>query len=141
MPSIVQTLVNDLRLVALGPVRPTRPEFDHHIAQALAWEPQVRCVLVSVADGGALDAQERVALAKAGLLMKPCAVLVSSQLTRSILTAVRWLGGAMSAFAPSDLDRACEHLEVTRAQRPAVRIQLNVLMASLELGRGAPKPR
>jgi hypothetical protein len=141
MPSIVQTLVNDLRLVALGPVRPTRPEFEQHIAQALAWEPQVRCVLVSVAEGGALEAQERVALAKAGLLAKPCAVLVKSPLTRSILTAVRWLGGAMSAFAPDELERACEHLEIARAQRPAVRAQLHVLSTKVAPERSAPKPR
>jgi hypothetical protein len=131
MQSIAQALVKDVRLVALGPVRPTRPEFDDHIAQALAWEPRVRCVLVSVGDGGSLDAKERVALAKAGLLAKPCAVLVSSPLTRSILTAVRWLGGAMSAFAPSELDQACAHLDIPGAQRAAVRAQLTALSQRL----------
>jgi hypothetical protein len=131
MQSIAQALVKDVRLVALGPVRPTRPEFDDHIAQALAWESRVRCVLVSVGDGGSLDAKERVALAKAGLLAKPCAVLVSSPLTRSILTAVRWLGGAMSAFAPGELDQACAHLDIPSAQRAAVRAQLHALTERL----------
>lgn len=139
MPSIAQALVNDVRLVSLGPARPTQPEFEQHVAQALAWEPQVRCVLVVVAAGGALEAKERVALAKAGLLAKPCAVLVTSPLTRTILTAVRWLGGAMSAFAPGELDRACEHLGIPRAQRGAIHAELAALTASVVPGRTEPK--
>lgn len=131
MPSIVQALVNDVRLVALSAVRPTQPEFDQHIAQALAWEPKVRCVMVSVAEGGSLEARERVALARAGLLGKPCAVLVNSPLTRSILTAVRWLGGAMCAFAPAQLDQACALLDIPPAQRAAVSDQLSWLRATL----------
>ncbi len=131
MPSIAQTLINDVRLVALGAVRPTPAEFDQHIAEAQAWEPKVRCVLVAVAEGGSLDAKERVALAKAGLLRKPCAVLVNSPLTRSILTAVHWLGGAMNAFAPAELDRACAHLGIPHAQHAAIRAQLQALRANL----------
>ena len=62
----------------------------------MAWEPRVRCVLVDVVTGGSLTPRDRVALAKAKLLAKPSAVLVESRLTRSILTAVSWLGGNMA---------------------------------------------
>ena len=83
---------------------------------------QVRCVIVEVQPGGALSPRDRVALASAGLLAKPTAVLVDSRLTRSILTAVSWLGSDMAAFAPSSLSEACAHLHIDPTQhRPIER--------------------
>ena len=131
MPSIVQALAGDVRVAVLAAAPLSRGELEEHIAEALRWEPQVRCVVVEVQAGGALSARDRVALASAGLLVKPSAILVDSRLTRSILTAVAWLGGDMAAFAPSALSEACAHLRIDPSQRGAIERTLVSLRARL----------
>jgi hypothetical protein len=129
--SILQAWVGDVRVVAQGAIPLTDAELREHIAEAVRWEQQVRCVLVEVQRGGVLSPRDRVALGNAGLLAKPTAVLVDSLLTRSILTAVSWLGGSMAAFAPQELDEASNHLQIDQAQRPAIARALGALRPRL----------
>ena len=119
--------MGDVRVVALGATPLTSSELSAHIAEAAQWRSTVRCVVVEVQPGGALSARDRVALGEAGLLATPVAVLVESKLTRSILTAVSWLGGNMAAFAPDALEAACEHLEIPSPQRDAIAHTLAML--------------
>ena len=129
--SIFQSLVGDVRVTVLGAIPLTDPELKEHIAEALRWEPQVRCVLVDVQASGTLSPRDRVALSNAGLLVKPTAVMVDSKLTRSILTAVSWLGGNMAAFAPGALDDACDHLRIDAGQRMTIARTLHALRPRL----------
>jgi hypothetical protein len=131
MPAVVQSLVSDVRVVVFGPLVLSAAELEAHIAEAVAWEPRVRCVLVDVVTGGSLTPRDRVALAKAKLLAKPSAVLVDSRLTRSILTAVSWLGGNMAAFTPGALDEACEHLQIGLPERPRIAQAIGALRSAI----------
>lgn len=129
--SIAQLLVGDVRVAVMSAMPLTEAALREHIAEAVTWEPQVRCVLVEVQPGGVLSPRDRVALGKAGLLAKPTAVLVESRMTRSILTAVSWLGGKMEAFAPTGLEEACDHLKIDRSQRGAITRALATLRQRL----------
>lgn len=131
MASIVQALAGNVRVALLAATPLTLAELNAHIVEAVEWEPQVRVVLVEVQPGGALSARDRVALANAGLLAKPSAVLVESKLTRSILTAVSWLGGDMAAFAPSAFVAACDHLHIEPGQRGPIERTLASLRVRL----------
>ena len=130
--SIFQSLVGDVRVTVLGAIPLTEAELKDHIAEAVQWESQVRCVLVDVQPGGALSPRDRVSLSNAGLLVKPTAVMVDSKLTRSILTAVSWLGGNMAAFAPGALDDACDHLNIDASQRMTIARTLHSLRPRLK---------
>src|SRR5262245_47076426 len=124
---IVQSMVGSVRVVALGSTPLSNEELRAHITESIAWDSSVRCVVVDVQSGGSLSPRERVALAEAGLLAKPTAVLVESRLTRSILTAVSWLGGDMAAFKPDALTDACEHLGIEATQCIAIARALSAL--------------
>ncbi len=64
------------------------------------------------------------------------AVLTPSPLARAAGTAIRWFNPEVRIFGPDEIERALDHLEVSRAERAALTETLAALRAELGL---APK--
>lgn len=128
----IQRLVGDLRVLVLGSRMLTEAEFDAHIVEAVSMAGSVRAVILAVLGSPPMSAERRAKLERAGLVRVPTAVLTDSVLIRSILTALRWLGGDARPF-PLDAEmRACEFLEVPVASRQAVVSELRAMIAELK---------
>ncbi len=133
LPSTLQRLVGDVRVVVMAN-RPRRSgEFDAHIAEALAMAPRMRATLVvNLEPGAAMTATERKRLVSVGLFAFPCAVLMEGAVARSIFTALRWLGVVnVGSFAPHELHKACDYLRVSSEQRESIATAIRQLTAQL----------
>jgi hypothetical protein len=92
---------------------PSEAEWAEFLGLCAAQLSTVRGCLV-VTDGGSPSAQQRGALMK---LIKgrtlPTAVVTPSLLSRGAVTALSWLGHAIRAFAPNELNAALDFVRVT----------------------------
>jgi hypothetical protein len=122
LPSMLQRLVGDVRVLVMAKRPRLAGEFDAHISEALAMASSVRVVLVVPLDPEAeMDATERKKLVRAGLLDTPCAALMDGPFARAINTALHWLGVSRArCFAPQRLEEACDYLQIPQSLRVSI---------------------
>ena len=128
----IQRLVGDVRILVLGSRMLTDAEFDAHIVEAVSMAGSVRAVILAVLGSPPMSAERRAKLERAGLVHVPTAVLTGSVLIRSILTALRWLGGDARPFPMDGELQACEFLEVPVAERQALVRELRGMIVELK---------
>jgi hypothetical protein len=116
-PAFLQRLVDDVRVLVLGPRQLTDSEFDAHLVEAIAMARNVRVVLVVIIGEGLMSPQSRAKLAGAGLLETPTGVMTDSIRVRGLLTPINWLGGKVKPFAPNEFEKASDYLAIPSAAR------------------------
>jgi hypothetical protein len=115
--TMVQAMVDGIRIIVIGPRAPSDEEWDQHLVDAEACLTATRGVLVFSPVAGPTSRQ-RAALGKhPALLARPTAIVSASRLTRGIVTAVSWLGGRPRAFSPDAVELAFDFLEVAASAR------------------------
>ena len=120
---ILYELVGDVGIVVMGPAIDVA-EFDAYVQAAVKLAPSVRVVLVVPGYSADLTAGQRAKLRAAGLLRSPTAVLTHSAIARSVMTAIRWMGGTVAAFKPDRFDEAFDYLKIAEALRPQIRARI-----------------
>jgi hypothetical protein len=133
--TIVSRTVGNLLIVAHSDATMTEAEANEIFA-ALK-DPKVKTVLVHAGGKVVLDARQRSELAKT---VKEhdlqVVVLTDSAVQRGIVTALGWVTGRHSSFAPTDLEGAFDHLRLTKEARAAASAELASMIAGFtRLGR------
>jgi hypothetical protein len=123
-PSIVHTMVDDVRLVVRARRDPTQEEFDAHVSEAMRMADHVRVVLVLVEDRAQISPAFRARLLRSGLLEPRHAILTDSFLARAEMASVSRMGGNVRAFAAGALDEALDFLAVPQPLRADIRARL-----------------
>jgi hypothetical protein len=130
-PTILNSRVEDVRLVARARREMTLDEFDAHLAEAAAMADRVRVVLVLVEDGARISPGFRARLMRTGLFDPPTAVLTDSFLARAEMASVSRIGANVHAFSPGEIDLAFDFLAVPARLRPDLRARLAAMQREL----------
>ncbi len=128
--TIAWRTLDDLLIIAHSDATVTEAE-TKEIFVALE-NPSVKSVIVHAGGKVVLDARTRSDLAK---VVKEhelqVVVLTDSAMQRGVVTALGWVTGRHSSFAPSDIDGAFDHLGLTKEARAVASAELNSMLASL----------
>ena len=100
---------------------PSDPEWDEALVLLRAVPDVARIRVLVFSSGGAPDARQRARLRTAlGKTKATIAVLTPSALARAAATAIAWFIPGLRVFDPDDIERAFDHLDAARAERPAL---------------------
>lgn len=119
--TLAYTHIDDLYVVVHPTADPAPDHWTHMIEDVISLHGRLTGCLV-VAGNVKLDARQRSQLADVLRGEKiQVAVLISSPVTRGIVTALGWLVGGYRAFEMSRLEDAMDHLGIPVGRRDRVR--------------------
>jgi hypothetical protein len=130
-PAVLNSRVDDVRLVVRARREMTQEEFDTHLAEAMAMADRVRVVLVLLEDGAQISPGFRARLMRTGLFTPPTAVLTDSFLARVEMSSVSRIGANVRAFSPGEIDRAFEFLAIPARLRGDILTRLGAMQREL----------
>jgi hypothetical protein len=114
-------VVGHILVFVHGPDSPSDGEWDEAMVLFRAVPDVARIRVLVFTGGGAPDARQRAKLHTAlGKTKATIAVLTPSALARAAGTAIAWFNPGLRVFDPDDIERAFDHLDAARAERPVL---------------------
>jgi len=138
------TVVGDVFLEVHDRHAPSDEEWQASLELVSRRTSEIRCGLI-VSDGGAPNAPQRQEAARLtdglGRSYLRRAVVTGSIAARGAVTALRWMGQEIQAFAPEQLAQAMDFLEVPVETRGRIMSEIGRLRLRLAVSNSNPRLR